>query len=459
MSKIIWQPVCLLVALALVFSLAAAVLTFALPSPASAQDGEMVCQTSLISYSGSGANTTHNFTVPIDAKGGYVLVEYRGDFGDGDEFIEVYIEGDYIGSGYNTSFDCAENWTEKVWSLGEGQISGWAADGMISVTVANSEAVDDFCDYNQHRVTLCYTTAPIVCQESLIEYNGSGANTTHNFSVPPGAAAGYVIVEYRGDFGSGSEFIDVYIEDDYIGRGYNASDYDCIGNWTAKVWSLSAAQMSGWAADGTVSVRVQNSEAVDDFCDYNQHRVTLCYTSALPSNCQQSLISYNGSGANTTHNFSVPVGATDGYVIVEYRGDFGTWSESWNWTEDEFIEVYIEGDYIGRDHRDVPGDEDDLDCDGNWTAATWMLGAAQMRVWAADGMISVMVQNSAEVDDFCDYNQHRVTLCYTEPEGPPVGGEAYPVSRISILAPWIAVAAVPAGGIAWYVLRRRRAQS
>jgi len=42
---------------------------------------------------------------------------------------------------------------------------------------------------------------------------------------------------------------------------------------------------------------------------------------------------------------------------------------------------------------------------------------------------------------------------------PPVGGEAYPVSRFPVLAPWIALAVVLAGGAIWYVLRRRRAQS
>jgi hypothetical protein len=41
----------------------------------------------------------------------------------------------------------------------------------------------------------------------------------------------------------------------------------------------------------------------------------------------------------------------------------------------------------------------------------------------------------------------------------PVGGEAYPVDKISLLAPWIAVGVVLAGGISWYILRRRRAQS
>ena len=41
---------------------------------------------------------------------------------------------------------------------------------------------------------------------------------------------------------------------------------------------------------------------------------------------------------------------------------------------------------------------------------------------------------------------------------PPVGGEAYPVSKASLLAPWIAVGVILAGGAIWYVLRRRRAK-
>jgi hypothetical protein len=45
------------------------------------------------------------------------------------------------------------------------------------------------------------------------------------------------------------------------------------------------------------------------------------------------------------------------------------------------------------------------------------------------------------------------------PKPPPVGGEAYPVNKISLLAPWIAVAVLLAGGTSWLALRRRRAQS
>jgi hypothetical protein len=41
----------------------------------------------------------------------------------------------------------------------------------------------------------------------------------------------------------------------------------------------------------------------------------------------------------------------------------------------------------------------------------------------------------------------------------PVGGEAYPVSTASVLAPWIVVGALLACGGGWYVLRRRKSQS
>jgi hypothetical protein len=45
------------------------------------------------------------------------------------------------------------------------------------------------------------------------------------------------------------------------------------------------------------------------------------------------------------------------------------------------------------------------------------------------------------------------------PPPPPVGGQAYPVNKPYLLAPWIALGVVLAGGISWYVLKRRKAQS
>jgi hypothetical protein len=42
------------------------------------------------------------------------------------------------------------------------------------------------------------------------------------------------------------------------------------------------------------------------------------------------------------------------------------------------------------------------------------------------------------------------------PEPPPVGGEAYPVNKASLLAPWIAPGVILAGGISWFVFKRWR---
>jgi len=83
-------------------------------------------------------------------------------------------------------------------------------------------------------------------------------------------------------------------------------------------------------------------------------------------------------------------------------------------------------------------------------------------------------ENTSGVLDFCDYillenvvvkkvgwlhvEEVAIDIVVT-PEPPPVGGEAYPVSKASVLAPWIAVGALVGGGISWYVLRRRKAQS
>lgn len=41
----------------------------------------------------------------------------------------------------------------------------------------------------------------------------------------------------------------------------------------------------------------------------------------------------------------------------------------------------------------------------------------------------------------------------------PVGGEAYPVAKLAILAPWIVLAVLLAGAAGWYVVRRRMVQN
>ena len=64
------------------------------------------------------------------------------------------------------------------------------------------------------------------------------------------------------------------------------------------------------------------------------------------------------------------------------------------------------------------------------------------------------------VGNDCGSNrQSKVDYITISEPPPPVGGEAYPVSKASILARWVAVAALLADGAGWLALRRRRARS
>jgi len=84
----------------------------------------------------------------------------------------------------------------------------------------------------------------------------------------------------------------------------------------------------------------------------------------------------------------------------------------------------------------------------------------------ADNVIPVAVDSNDKAHAaWCDDRAGDYEIWYTNYQGPPcpppppVGGEAYPINKFCLLAPWIVVGVVLAGGTSWYILRRRRAQS
>lgn len=66
------------------------------------------------------------------------------------------------------------------------------------------------------------------------------------------------------------------------------------------------------------------------------------------------------------------------------------------------------------------------------------------------------MSNAYETQTICtDYVKVEITT----PQPLGVGGEAYPVNKLGILAPWIGLTMLLIGSITWFTLRRRRAQS
>ena len=125
------------------------------------------------------------------------------------------------------------------------------------------------------------------------------------------------------------------------------------------------------------------------------------------------------------------------------------------------VDVYIVEDLAWSDGMPIPPD---LSSDGMNTVPTDATGnLTATNVWPPPLV-------AGEYDLVFDANQNGVydaaVDCVDHPDHPgfvvlpplPVGGEAYPVNKFALLAPWIGLAMLLIGSITWLTLRRRRAQ-
>ncbi len=112
-------------------------------------------------------------------------------------------------------------------------------------------------------------------------------------------------------------------------------------------------------------------------------------------------------------------------------------------SKDYFHSVYADGDYIyaaGYTYSEGEGNRD----------------ALLVKFHKADLSIAARkVYGGSSPDNF---QSVYADGDYISPAG-GVGGEAYPVNKLAILLPWIGlIAAIIAGGMGWFMLRRRKVQ-
>ncbi|MBI4647063.1 MAG: DUF1573 domain-containing protein, partial [Bacteroidia bacterium] len=103
------------------------------------------------------------------------------------------------------------------------------------------------------------------------------------------------------------------------------------------------------------------------------------------------------AGANTYHYFNgIPASPDSLYIIVTINGDFDLTSE--------YCDVYADGNYIGR----IEGWE-------NYTDITQTFGftGSQASSWISDGNLTILLDNSPEVNTGYGTNLHRVRVTTT----------------------------------------------
>jgi sugar lactone lactonase YvrE len=107
-------------------------------------------------YFSPGAATDHDLPLSAPLPGAAVIeLEIEGDYGDWGELATLSAEGIVLGSVGELDSDCS---SDRVgFPVSAAELAVLAADGVISATVQNTEAVETICPINRHTVRLRYT--------------------------------------------------------------------------------------------------------------------------------------------------------------------------------------------------------------------------------------------------------------------------------------------------------------
>ena len=162
----------------------------------------------------------------------------------------------------------------------------------------------------------------------------------------------------------------------------------------------------------------------------------------------------SGTVEDTPTGGDVTIDATGDHTITtaKYKDNPGG-TPTFEATGD-YYDVHLDDD-IGVNSLTIefcPADEDTAIY--YWDGSTWRRASDQRY---SNGCIVVTVTDSTSpsLPDLTGLSFASGTPYPPAPMG--VGGEAYPVNKLAILAPWIALAALLVGGISWFILRRHEA--
>ncbi|HKQ98562.1 MAG TPA: choice-of-anchor D domain-containing protein [Candidatus Polarisedimenticolia bacterium] len=109
----------------------------------------------------TGTETSHALALPVPpGEGGTLGVIANGDFGAGNEYADVTVEGIHLGQVGGDGVECGP--TFRGFFLTPAQMTAIAQDGLLRAQVVNSPAVETFCGTNRHTVTLTYRASAAV---------------------------------------------------------------------------------------------------------------------------------------------------------------------------------------------------------------------------------------------------------------------------------------------------------
>ena len=181
----------------------------------------------------NGENLYLRFRDLVDQAQGKVEVdvELQGDYGAGDEYAKIWIDGNYQGK-HQGPGDCGSD--TKTFKVSSSVLS----DDEIDVRVDNSSSVSTRCSRNRAKGTVRYRRPDV---------QGSKTRTVEKIKAE---------VELQGDYNAGNEYAKVWIDGNYQGKHQGPSQH--CGAFDAKSFNADGSLIQ----DGRVDIKVSNTNAV-----------------------------------------------------------------------------------------------------------------------------------------------------------------------------------------------------
>ncbi len=501
MSKIIWKPVCLMVILTLVLSpvlitnpaVASPTTTVTLEAWEDPDDyscpwvftwngSEYVKDNDVYSTArGAAKEFTDYYTLnkPMLPKDGYYSLELR----------EVNNETSYtdlvqlvtVDHASNVNIASDENGDVWTYSNPSPPVSAVDNEGNDVLSQIATEGNAGFKGYHDDYVILDFgglaigDSAILVLRVKGFQMDGSDVG-----DFIPGRP--YVFVQTQNNDGDWVTRHSFYPRDDWAISAYNLADYlgsntlvrlyvtscltekyhliDYVGLDTSPQSPITIQTLSATAAihsiNGDVLNKISNSD--NNYANMSPGE-KMTFTFPVPDMAGEAR-----HFVLVSEGYYIPVGT---YYIYTWDGSF--------WVERDSWESGVAGDQV----HDFDLSAFLPDPDGEykvriWEDHTWTGAGIDYVGLTVDGTPgtmtyaydfetdqSVLTELEASDDDRVEWwemsDDRRVEVEWVFLL--PVGGEASPVNKLAILAPWIGVAALLIGGITWFILRRRRAHS
>ncbi len=204
------------------------------------------------------------------------------------------------------------------------------------------------------------------------------------------------------------------------------------------------AENNWWGAkDGPSGVGPGSGDAVSDDVDYDP------WLGAELEEVEFKTINGSGTMQDTPTGGDITIDAVGNHTITaaKYVSNPGGPCPFTN--EGSYYDVHLDDatNVTSLTIQFCPAHENEVIC--YWNGSAWVQASNQVY---SGGCIVVTITDETQPS-----LSDLTGLLFGKGFPVPVGGEAYPLNKLAILAPWIALAVLSVGGITWLTLRRRRA--